>query len=188
MHTHTHTHAHARACATHIYATHTHTHTCTRTCTHTHTHKSTPTLTVRSVSPQTPAAWRKQCCWVWRWTGWWCSGQGPAESDRSLHGSLCRCHSFHSQGCSGNVGQEVWCVACQSAGSKYNTKYNIQDNKTLLPSVNTLTARRMFCGAKYSHHIFTPIIKHLITTTANKHPGEKSFTDKSQWHQAVYIT
>ena len=35
----------------------------------------------------------------------------------------------------------------------------------------------MFCGAKYTHHTFTPIIKHLITTTANKHPGKKSFID-----------
>ena len=39
----------------------------------------------------------------------------------------------------------------------------------------TLIARGMFCGAKYTHHTFTPIIKHLITTTANKHPGKKSF-------------
>ena len=52
-------------------------------------------------------------------------------------------------------------------------------NITLLPSVNTLIARGMFCGAKYTHHTFTPIIKHLITTTANKHPGKKSFIDKN---------
>ena len=69
-----------------------------------------------------------------------------------------------------------------------NKKYNI----TLLPSVNTLTARGMFCGAKYTHHTFTPVIKHLITTTANKHPGKKSFiyknVRKSHWHQAVRIT
>ena len=54
------------------------------------------------------------------------------------------------------------------------------------PSVNTLIAR-------YTHHTFSPIIKHLITTTANKHPGKKSFIDKknmrkSHWHQAVHIT
>ena len=48
-----------------------------------------------------------------------------------------------------------------------------------MPSVNTLIARGMFCGAKYTHHTFTPIIKHLITTTANKHPGKKSFIDKN---------
>ena len=36
----------------------------------------------------------------------------------------------------------------------------------------------MFCGAKYTHHTFTPIIKHLITT-ANKHPGKKTFIDKN---------
>ena len=56
-------------------------------------------------------------------------------------------------------------------GVAYNT---IQYNTTLLPSVNTLIARGMFCGAKYTHHTFTPIIKHLIITTANKHPGKKS--------------
>ena len=50
----------------------------------------------------------------------------------------------------------------------------IQYNITLLPSVNTLIARGMFCGAKYTLHILTPIIKYLITTTANKHPGKKS--------------
>ena len=38
----------------------------------------------------------------------------------------------------------------------YITIYNI----TLLPSFNTLTAPGMFCGAKYTHHTFTPIIKH----------------------------
>ena len=78
----------------------------------------------------------------------------------------------------------------------YNT-YNGQNKKvtiryiTLLPSVNTLIAQEMFCGAKYTHHTFAPIIKHLIPT-ANKHPGKKSFTDKnmrkSHWHQAVHIT
>ena len=52
-------------------------------------------------------------------------------------------------------------------------------NTSLLPSVNTLIARGMFCGAKYTHHTFTPILKHLITTTANKHPGKKSFIDKN---------
>ena len=53
----------------------------------------------------------------------------------------------------------------------------IQYNITLLPSVSTLIARGMFCGAKYTHHTFTPIIKHLITT-ANKHPGKRSFIDR----------
>ena len=47
-------------------------------------------------------------------------------------------------------------------------------NTTLLPGVT-----RMFCGAKYTHHTFTPFIKHLITTTANKYPGKKSFIDKN---------
>ena len=35
----------------------------------------------------------------------------------------------------------------------------IQYNTALLPSVNEI-ARGMFCGAKYTHHTFTPIIKH----------------------------
>ena len=48
-----------------------------------------------------------------------------------------------------------------------------------MPNANTLIARGMFRGAKYTHHTFTPIIKHLITTTANKHPGKKSFIDKN---------
>ena len=56
---------------------------------------------------------------------------------------------------------------------------NIQYNITLLPSVNTLIARGMFRSAKYTHHTFTPIIKHLITTKANKHPAKKSFIDKN---------
>ena len=29
-------------------------------------------------------------------------------------------------------------------------------NTTLLPSVNTLVARGMFCGDRYTHHTFTP--------------------------------
>ena len=57
---------------------------------------------------------------------------------------------------------------------------------------NTLIARGMFCGAKYTHHAFTPIIKRLITTTANTHPGKKSFIDKnmrkSYWHQVLTLT
>ena len=60
-----------------------------------------------------------------------------------------------------------------TTAASYNIQYNIQYNITLLPSVNTLIARGMFCGAKYTHsHTCTPIIKHLITTTANKHPGK----------------
>ena len=52
--------------------------------------------------------------------------------------------------------------------------YNI--TLSLLPSVSTLIALGMFSGAKYTHYTFTSIIKHLITT-ANKHPGKKSFID-----------
>ena len=57
----------------------------------------------------------------------------------------------------------------------HNTIHNI----TLLPSDNTLITRGMFCGAKYTHHTFTPIIQHLITTTANKHTFKKPFIDKN---------
>ena len=59
------------------------------------------------------------------------------------------------------------------------TRKTTSYNTTLLPSVNTLIARGMLCGAKYTHHTFTPIIKKLITTTANKHPGKNSFIDKN---------
>ena len=67
------------------------------------------------------------------------------------------------------------------AKCQYTDLYkSLQYNITLLPSVNTLIARGMFCGARYTRHTFTPNIKHLITTTANKHPGKKSFIDKNE--------
>ena len=44
---------------------------------------------------------------------------------------------------------------------QYNTQYNFI-------AKCQYTARGMLFGAKYTHHTFTPIIKHLITTTANK--------------------
>ena len=65
------------------------------------------------------------------------------------------------------------------AVSGMHLQYNTIHNITSLPSVNTLIAWGMFCGAMYTHHTFTPIIKHLITTTANKNPGKKSFIDKN---------
>ena len=58
----------------------------------------------------------------------------------------------------------------------YKNINGIQYNVNLLPSVNTI-ARGMFYGAKDTHHTFTPIIKHYTATTANKHPGKKSFID-----------
>ena len=64
-----------------------------------------------------------------------------------------------------------WC-----AWEKQNKKTTT--TKTLLPSVNTLIAQGIFCGAKYTHHTLSPIVKHLITT-ANKYPGKKSFIDKN---------
>ena len=86
---------------------------------------------------------------------------------------------------------QVFILFWQSKGIDLIT-YNI----TLLPSVSTLIAQGVFCGAKYTHHTFIPIIKHLITTTniknKNKNPGKRSFIDnnmrKSHWHQAVHIT
>ena len=60
---------------------------------------------------------------------------------------------------------------CNKKSQDVNTQQDkIQHSTTLLPSVNT-NARGMFCGAKYTHHTFTPIIKHHYITTANKHPG-----------------
>ena len=55
---------------------------------------------------------------------------------------------------------------------------NNNNNITLLPSVNTLIARGMFCGA-------TLIIKHLITA-ANKHPSKKSFIDKTMFAKQMF--
>ena len=40
-----------------------------------------------------------------------------------------------------------------------NERSSYNNNTTLLPSVSTV-ALEMFCGAKYIHHTFTPIIKH----------------------------
>ena len=60
-------------------------------------------------------------------------------------------------------GRELKSPGCESRYGAYrrgNCAYNttLQCNTTLLPSVNTL-ARGMFCGAKYTHQTFTPIIK-----------------------------
>ena len=59
------------------------------------------------------------------------------------------------------------------------TLYYLQYNTALLPSVNTLIAQGMFCGGKYTYPTFTPIVKHFMTTTANKHPGKMSFIDEN---------
>ena len=67
----------------------------------------------------------------------------------------------------GDIVYAVWVRGLHKRGPVHNN-----NNITLLPSVNTLISQGMFCGAKYTHHTFTPIIKHLITT-ANKHPGKK---------------
>ena len=76
------------------------------------------------------------------------------------------------------IGSKESCATSFIHAGGIATQYNIQYDITLLPSVNTLIARGMFCGVKYTHHTFTPIVKHLITT-ANKHPGKKSFIDKN---------
>ena len=44
-------------------------------------------------------------------------------------------------------------------GANYIHKKQTKNNTTLLPSVNTV-ALGMFCGAKYTHHTFTPVVKH----------------------------
>ena len=74
---------------------------------------------------------------------------------------------------------------------EYSTiQYSVQYNITLLPSVNTLIARGMFCGAKYTHHTFTPVIKHLNTTTTAKKRKKKTTkntkTQQQQQQQHTY--
>ena len=56
---------------------------------------------------------------------------------------------------------------CELLTVKFNTiiQYNLQYN--FIAKCQSLIARGMFCGAKYIPHTFTPIKKHLITTTAN---------------------
>ena len=43
--------------------------------------------------------------------------------------------------------------------STKDTAYEHPDSTTLLPTVNTI-AWGIFCGAKYTHHTFIPIMKH----------------------------
>ena len=50
-----------------------------------------------------------------------------------------------------------------------------EDDTTLLASVNTLIARGMFCGSKYTHHSSHFFIFYLQQTTSNKDPGKKSW-------------
>ena len=51
-------------------------------------------------------------------------------------------------------------ISLASSSSTVQISVTIKNkNKTLLPSVNTI-ALGLFCGARYTHHIFTPIIKH----------------------------
>ena len=63
-------------------------------------------------------------------------------------------------------------IICECYGNRLK-----QYITTLLPSVNTI-ALGTFCCAKYTHHTFTPIIKYYITTTADRHPGKKTFINK----------
>ena len=67
----------------------------------------------------------------------------------------------------------TWDSAC---GLRFSSLRFTIHNITLLPSVNTLIARGMFCGVKYTHHTFSPVIKYLIATTANKHRGKREGT------------
>ena len=45
------------------------------------------------------------------------------------------------------------------ASSSSTVQISVTKTTTLLPSVHTI-ALGLFCGARYTHHIFTPIIKH----------------------------
>ena len=54
---------------------------------------------------------------------------------------------------------------------------DVQYNTALLLSANT-TALEMFCGAKYTPHAFTPIIKEHLNYYNSKHRGENSLTSK----------
>ena len=93
----------------------------------------------------------------------------PPAAPRSSHRSLChwRPALHRDKQCTQHPKADVYIsqqfrgallphLNHRSLSTQYITIYNI----TLLPSVNTLTAPGMFCGAKYSHHTFTPIIKH----------------------------
>ena len=68
--------------------------------------------------------------------------------------------------------RRIWSIRVNTYQCRCVLQYNtIQYNIALLPSVNTLIARGMLCGAKYTHHTFTAIMKHLIT---NAQPSEKA--------------
>ena len=54
----------------------------------------------------------------------------------------------------------------------------VQYNITLLPSVNII-AQGMFCGSKYTHHTFTPIIKNIKLQQQQINILVKSFIDKN---------
>ena len=43
------------------------------------------------------------------------------------------------------------------------------------------------CGTKYTHHTLTPIIKHNYITSANKHPGKKSFINKYMRNPYIHL-
>ena len=61
-------------------------------------------------------------------------------------------------------------------------------NTTLLPDVNTI-ALEMFCGARFAHHTFTPVMKHHSTTTTTnvgvKNAIDKLIHEKSNQHQKM---
>ena len=124
-----------------------------------------------------------------------CVFEVSVQTSRTRGLFMCHCiffFFFFFNNSTGDLFRMLKCSTYRANVFSTDSKQTIQYNITLLPSVNTLIARGMFCGAKYTHHTFTPIIKHLITKTANKHPGKRSFIDKnmrkSHWHQAVYIT
>ena len=49
----------------------------------------------------------------------------------------------------------------QEVFHRHRRSTTVAHNTTLLPSVNTF-GRGMFCGAKYTHHTFSPIIKESL--------------------------
>ena len=60
---------------------------------------------------------------------------------------------------SGQAGERVLPLVASASELTTAPTLHVEYNTTLLPSVNTI-ARGMCCGAKYTHHTFTPTIKH----------------------------
>ena len=59
---------------------------------------------------------------------------------------------------SGQAGERVLPLVASASELTTAPTLHVEYNTTLLPNVNTI-ALGMLCGAKYTHHTFTPIIK-----------------------------